>query len=77
MVKLEEKVVGPITLNGAPQFCEDGEALALFYLNEAQAALRKSDAYPNESWPKNRVVRALEKLITHGGNCSKCSGVGV
>lgn len=54
------------------QLCEDGERLAKKYLTVARDALEKSDAAPNDSDAKSRVVERLEAFLRHKRDCGDC-----
>lgn len=62
----------PITLNGVPQFCEEGNRLALDYLKAARDLLRKCGAMPNESAIKYSAIPALENFRSHAQSCEFC-----
>ena len=62
----------PITLNGEPCFCAEGNRLALDYIQAARDALRKCDGMVNELGIKSAVVASLEKFLSHCHHSSGC-----
>jgi hypothetical protein len=66
----------PITLNGKPCFCNEGNRLALDYLQAARDALKKQDVWPNDSAIKAAVDTFLDTFLRHchnGPGCDVCN----
>lgn len=66
MVDLDQRIEGPVVLTGKPQFCDEGERLAVEYMNEAQVLAQKERC----------LVAALEKLVSHGKRMRDVRGCG-
>lgn len=62
----------PISIGNEPQFCDEGNRLALVFLNESRYAVRMvyTESATNA---KARVDTALSALHWHVANCPDCN----
>ena len=62
----------PITLYNEQMFCERGNDLALFFLNEAREAVKLVGVAESKALTM-RVQTALRSLIKHKAQCPDCN----
>lgn len=72
MVRME--LGDPITMGNEPQFCEEGNRLALVFLNESRYAVRMvySESVTDA---RARVDTALSALHWHVASCPDCNEI--